>query len=58
MVKDPPASAGDGGSISGSGRCPREGNGNPHHYSCLGNAMDRGTWWAIIHVVAKESDMA
>ena len=28
------------------GRSPGEGNGNPHHYSCLGNPMDRGAWWA------------
>ena len=27
------ASTGDVGSISGSGRSPRQGNGNPHHYS-------------------------
>ena len=27
--------------ISGSGRSPREGNGNPLQYSCLGNPMDR-----------------
>ena len=24
-----------------------EGNGNPLQYSCLGNPMDRGAWWAI-----------
>ena len=30
----------DSGSISGSGRYPREGNGNPLQYSCLGNPMD------------------
>ena len=34
--------AGDLGLISGSGRSPEEGNGNPLHYSCLGNPMDRG----------------
>ena len=33
---------GDLGSISGSGRSPGEGNGNPHQYSCLENAMDGG----------------
>ena len=32
-----------------------EGNGNPLQYSCLGNPMDRGTWWAIIHEVAKQA---
>ena len=40
----------------GSGRSPREGNGNPLQYSCLGNPMDKGTQWATIHVVATESD--
>ena len=37
VVKNPPANAGDVGSIPGSGRSPREGNGNPLQYSCLGN---------------------
>ena len=32
--------AGDPGSIPGSGRFPREGNGNPLQYSCLKNSMD------------------
>ena len=32
------------GSISGSKRCPGEGNGNPLQYSCLENPMDRGAW--------------
>ena len=30
-----------------------EGNGNPLQYSCLGNPMDRGAWWAPVHWVAK-----
>ena len=30
-----------------------EGNGNPLQYSCLGNPMDRGAWWAIAHGIAK-----
>ena len=30
-----------------------EGNGNPLQYSCLGNPMDRGSWWAIVHGVSK-----
>ena len=30
-----------------------EGNGNPLHCSCLGNPMDRGAWWAMVHGVAK-----
>ena len=56
MVKNLPASAGDVGSILGLERSPGEGNGNPLQYSCLGNPMDRGAWWAIVHDVAEESD--
>ena len=39
------------GSIPGLGRSPREGNGNPLQHSCLENSMDRGAWWATVHVV-------
>ena len=49
MVKNPPANAGDVGSIPGLGRSPGEGNGNPLQYSCLGNLMDRAAWWATVH---------
>ena len=49
-------SAGDLGSISGSARPPEEGNGYPLQYSCLENSMDRGTWWATVHWVAKSQD--
>ena len=52
-VKNVPANAGDMGSIPRSGRSPGEGNGNPLQYSCLGNLMDRGVWWATMHGVAK-----
>jgi len=45
--------AGDLGSISGLRRSPGEGNGNPLQYSCLGNPMDRGAWWATVHGVAR-----
>ena len=34
-----------------------ERNGNPLQYSCLGNPMVRGAWWAPVHGVTKESDM-
>ena len=37
VVKDPPANSGDMGSITGSGRSPRVGNGNPLPFSCLEN---------------------
>ena len=52
-VKNPPANAGDMGSIPGSGRSPGGGNDNPLQYSCLGNPMDRGAWLATVHGVAK-----
>ena len=52
-VKNSPADAGDAGSIPGSGRSPGKGNGNTPQYSCLGNSMDRGDWWATVHGVAK-----
>jgi len=32
---------------------PGGGNGNPLQYSCLQNSMDRRTWWATVHEVAK-----
>ena len=57
VVKNPPTNAGHTGSIPGSGRSPGEGNGNPLQYSYLGYSMDRGAWWAIVHGVAKESDI-
>ena len=44
---------GDVGLIPGLGRSHEEWNGYPLHYSCLGNLMGRGAWWAIIHGVAK-----
>ena len=56
VVKNPPANAGDTGSIPESGRSPGEGNGSPLQYSCLGNAMDRGLQWATVHGVTKELD--
>ena len=51
--KEPFCNAGDVGSISGSGRSPEEGSGNPLQYSCLGKPMDRGAWQTIIHWVHK-----
>ena len=52
VVKNLPANAGaagDVGLIPGSGRAPGGGNGNPLQYSCLGNLMERGAWWATVH---------
>ena len=56
MVKNPPANASDMGSIPGLGRSLGEGNGHPLQYSCLGNLIDRGGWWATIYGTEKESD--
>ena len=53
VVKNPPANAGDGGSIPGSEKSPGKGNGNPFWYSCLENSMDRRAWQAIVHRVTK-----
>ena len=46
----------DMGSISGSGRSPGGGHGNPLQYSCLENPMDRGALQTIVHKVTG-SDM-
>ena len=51
VVKNLSVNAGDvtdAGSIPGSGRSPRGGNGNPFQYSCLENPMDIGAWRAIL----------
>ena len=56
VVKNSPANAeaaGGSSSIPGSERSPGEGNGNPLQYSCLGNPIDRGAWWATDQGVAK-----
>ena len=42
MVKNPPANAGDTGSVPGSGRSPGEGNSHLLQCSCLENPTDRG----------------
>ena len=57
VEKNPPANAGDSGSILGWGRSPGEENSDPLQYSCLGNPMDREAWWATVCGVVKESDM-
>ena len=53
QLKNPPANAGNIGSIPGSGKTPGEGNGNTLQYSCLRNPMDRGAWRATAHGVTK-----
>ena len=51
VAKESTCSAGDPGSIPGSGRSPGEGKGYPLQYSGLKNCMD-----FIVLEVAKESD--
>ena len=46
--KESACSAGDPGSVPGSGRSPGEGNGNPLRNSCLGKPTNRGAWRATI----------
>ena len=55
--KESACNAGDLGSISGLGRSPGGGNGDPLQYSCLEKLMDRGPWWATAHGVTKEMDV-
>ena len=60
MVKNLPVNAGGArntGSISGLGRSPAVGNGNPFQYSCQKNPTDRGACWATATGVSKESEL-
>ena len=59
VVKSLPANAGgirDLGLTPGSGRSPGGGHGNPFHYPCLENALDRGAWQGTVHKIAKGHD--
>ena len=53
VSKESACNAEDLGLIPGSGRSPGEGNGYLLQYSCLGNPMDRGAWWATVQGVAR-----
>ena len=53
VVKNLFANAGAEGLIPELERSPGEGNGNPLQYSCLGNPMDGGPWWATVHGATK-----
>ena len=53
VAKNLPASAGDTGSIPGSGRSPGEGNGSSLQYSCSGSPRDTGASQATVHGVAR-----
>ena len=52
-AKDSPCNAGNLGLISGSGRSPGGGNGNPLQYACLENSMGRGALRATVYGVTK-----
>ena len=54
--KESDSYTGDLSLILGLGRFPGEGNGNPLQYSCPGNPMDRGAWWATVRGVTRELD--
>ena len=54
--KESACSAGDAGSVAGSGRSPGGGNGNPLQYFCLGNPKE-GCLAGYIPSGCKESDM-
>ena len=56
--KESACSVGDLGSISGLGRFPEGGPGNPLQYSCLENPMDRRARQATVHEVAKSQTHA
>ena len=57
VVRNSFANAGDADLIPGSGRSPREGNGNSSQYPHLGNPTDGGAWQVAVHGVTKELDM-
>ena len=54
VINNPPANAGDAGSIPGSGRHRGVGSIHPLQHSCLENPMNRGAWWVTVHGVTKE----
>ena len=56
VVKNAPVNAGDSGLIPSVGKILWRRKWQLLQYSCLGNLMERGTWWATVHEVTKESD--
>ena len=56
VAKNLPANAGDIrdlDSVPGLGISSGGGDGNPLQYSCLENPLDRGSWQAMVHRVAR-----
>ena len=59
-VKKLPANArdaGDAGPVPGLGRSPGGGHGNPLHYSCLENSMNRGACAFTVHRVSQNQTL-
>ena len=53
VSKESACNAEDLGLTPASGRSPGERNGNPFQYSCLKIPVDRGSWWAPVHEIAR-----
>ena len=54
MVKNPPDNAGDPDEIRGTQKDSLEKEPATHSsYSCLGNPLNKGAWWAMVHGVTK-----
>ena len=56
--KESACSAGDSGSVPGSGRSPGEGNGNSLWHSCLESCMDRGAELVTIYGVSRSTSVS
>ena len=52
LVKNPPAKQETHSDLS-DGKIPWRRQWHPLQYSCLGNPMDCGAWWATVHGVPK-----
>ena len=53
MIKVAPCNVGDLGWMLKLGKSPGGGHGNTPKYFCLDNPVNRGSWWAAVHAVAK-----
>ena len=56
VVNNLPPNARNMGSVPRLERVPGEGHGNPLQYSCLGNPIDSGAWWATVHGITGDSN--
>ena len=46
------------GSVLESGRSPGVGNSKPAQYSCQENSMNRGAWWATVHMGGEDGELS